>query len=100
MDDAVTAIDNGAIEATLKAILISQLDVPPAAVAECTPTTPLLGRGIGLDSIEALTLVLGLEEAFDIEIDDSELTVGLFSSLGNLIAYVQARIAERESISS
>ncbi len=95
MGDAVTAVDDGAIEATLKAILISQLDVPAAVVTECTPTTPLFGRGIGLDSIEALTLILGLEEAFDIEIEDSDLTSDLFSSLGDLIAYLRARIAEQ-----
>ncbi len=95
MGDAVTAVDGGAIEATLKAILISQLDVPAAVVTECTPTTPLLGCGIGLDSIEALTLILGLEEAFDIEIEDSDLTSDLFSSLGDLIAYLRARIAEQ-----
>ncbi len=62
-------------------------------LADATPDTPLLGRGIGLDSVEAMGLALSLERDFDIQIPDSELTVELFESLGALAEYVYHKAA-------
>ena len=44
----------GKIEEEIKQILISELEVSPVILANSNSTTPLLGRGIGLDSIETL----------------------------------------------
>ncbi len=86
-----------AIEETIKHLLISQLEIHPTLVAESDSTTPLLGRGIGLDSMETLTLVAGLEEAFQIHIDDEELSVDLFQNIGTLAAYVLQKTAEQRN---
>jgi len=76
------------IEERIKQILISELEVNPAILAKSNSTTPLLGRGIGIDSIETLSLVAGIEEAFDIQIDDEDLTVNLFKNIATLAEYV------------
>jgi acyl carrier protein len=86
------------IEDTIKRILINELEVDPNKVSDSISTTPLLGHGIGLDSIEALTLVMGLEEAFDIEIDDDELAVDLFESIGSLAKYLREKTSGRDSL--
>ncbi len=86
-----------AIEETIKHLLISQLEIHPTLVAESDSTTPLLGRGIGLDSMETLTLVAGLEEAFQIHADDEDLTVDLFQNIGTLAAYVLQKTAEQHN---
>lgn len=88
------------IQAIIKQLLIDDLQVDAAMLENATADTPLLGRGIGLDSVEAMRLALGLENAFDISIPDADLTVELFSSLGNLAAYVQARTVVREKVVS
>jgi len=85
------------IESTIKRILIQELQVDAAITENAEASTPLLGRGIGLDSIEALRLGLGLENAFDISIPDADLNVDLFSSLGGLADYIQQKIAVKES---
>ena len=75
-------------------ILISDLEIDPALLSTVNSNTPLLGRGIGIDSVETLTLVAGIEETFDIQIDDADLTAELFKSLGTLAEYVLQKITE------
>ena len=86
------------VEERIKDILISQLGVEAGTVAVSDSETPLLGRGIGLDSVEALALILGIEEEFDIEIPDQALTASLLRSVATLADYVWHRIAPRTEI--
>lgn len=81
------------IESAIKQILVNDLQVAAALIENAGASTPLIGRGIGLDSIEALRLALGLENTFNISIPDADLTADLFSSLGALTEYIQQRIA-------
>jgi acyl carrier protein len=80
------------ISARIREILLEELGVDSALIHAADADTPLLGRGIGLDSIEAVRLALGLENAFDISIPDGDLTTDLFTSLGTLTAYVESRM--------
>lgn len=84
------------IEKKIIQILIADLEIDPAILSTVDSNTPLLGRGIGLDSVETLTLVAGIEEAFDIQIDDADLTVELFKSFGTLAEYVLQKITEQK----
>jgi acyl carrier protein len=79
------------IEERIKHVLISKLRVGSAILAESNSTTPLLGHGVGLDSIETLTLVAAIEEEYNIEIDDSDLTVDLFKNFSTLAQYILER---------
>jgi acyl carrier protein len=83
------------IEATIKRLLISELNVSAATVDNTTPATSLLGRGIGLDSVEIMALVVSLEEEFQISVPDTELTVNLFESIGALADYVAQALLEK-----
>ena len=84
------------IEERIKNILISALEVDPEALSKSNSSTPLLGRGIGLDSIEALALAAEVETVFDIQVDDADLTVDLFKNIGTLAQYVLGKISERK----
>ena len=79
---------------TIKQILISDVEVDPAKVAETGLDTPLLGRGIGIDSMETLGLVAGIEREFDIEVPDEDLTADLFKTIGTLADYVVQRTSQ------
>jgi len=83
--------DQAQIESTVKRLLVSCLDVRPEALEKVDAATPLLGLGIGLDSVEALTLASGIEGEFDIHFEDHELVPELFSSLGVLSAGIAAK---------
>lgn len=84
------------IEGKIKRIMISELEIKPSVLAACDSTTALLGKGVGLDSIETLSLVAGIEKEFDIQIDDHDLTVDLFKSLGTLVEYVLEKISRQK----
>lgn len=84
------------IEQKIIRILISELEIDPALLPTVNSTTPLLGRGIGLNSVETLTLVAGIEEIFDIQIDDADLTADLFKTLGTLTEYVLQKVTDQK----
>ena len=77
-----------AIENTIKELMISELNVSRAALESCSSATPLLGSGIGLDSVETMALVVAIEQEFDISFPDSELNAALFENLESLTTYV------------
>lgn len=57
--------------------------------------TPLIGKGLGLDSVGVLELVVGLEQEFDIMFDDSEMNIELFENIGSLTNYVSSKLVHR-----
>ncbi len=84
------------IREKLKKILVSDLSVSSSVLAPDDGSTPLLGRGIGLDSMETLALVAAIEKEFDIEIEDEELTADLFSNLNTLSQCVSWKLGEQK----
>jgi serine O-acetyltransferase len=55
--------------------------------------THLVGEGIGLDSIEVLRLVGAMEEEFNLTIEETELNISDFRTLGTLVNFVQERLS-------
>ena len=51
--------------------------------------TGLLGRGIGLDSMEALQLVVAAEDRFDLTIDEGQLKPEYFRTVGAFAAFLE-----------
>ena len=80
------------VQDRIKELLATRLDVHPTLLAEADGETPLIGAGIGLDSVEALALAAAVEEAFGIEIAADDFTTELFSSLARLSSYVVERV--------
>lgn len=67
------------------------------AMSRIDEETGLLGRGIGLDSIEVLSVVAALEEEFDITIDDSELEVRHFATVGAVLHLILPKLFSRQN---
>ena len=85
------------IEDRIRRLLASELAIPAHVLAECGSRTPLLGRGVGLDSIEGLALAAAIETEFDIRIEDDELTVHLFKDLTTLADHVMRKASDRRT---
>lgn len=90
----MVSISKVQVEETIKEILATELELDLRSYGACISDVPLLGRGIGLDSIDALTLVTALENRFDIEVGDDDLTVDLFKTVGTLAAYVARKASQ------
>jgi acyl carrier protein len=72
---------------------IKQLIIHRLKLVDMTPElietdAPLFGEGLGLDSIDALELVLGLEKEFGVIIPDAEVGRKVFQSVRTMGQYV------------
>jgi len=79
------------IEDRVKKVIAERLKLN-GDIEKISQDTPLIGKGLGLDSIGILELVVGLEQAFNISFDDSELSIELFENVGSLTSYVNKKL--------
>lgn len=52
----------------------------------------LIGSIPEFDSMAVVSVVAGLEEAFDIEVDDDDISAETFETLGSLVDFVDAKL--------
>ncbi|QUI21877.1 acyl carrier protein [Vallitalea pronyensis] len=77
------------IEEKVKEIIVSRLK-DKAKVKTLTYSTPLLS--LGIDSILALSILVEIEEAYDIEIDDSDLNMDKIKDIASFADLVRSCI--------
>jgi len=86
-------LDRETLKRKLKELLVSGLrlqDTDPASIAD---DQPIFVEGLGLDSIDALELVVLIEEHFGIAIPDEEVGKSAFASIAALAEYISAEQA-------
>lgn len=81
-------MDAEALRAEVKALLIEglRLDRQPGEIID---DAPIFGEGLGLDSIDALELVVLVEERFGVTIADEEVGQRAFASVNALVDFVR-----------
>ena len=78
-----------ALKLQIKQVLVTslRLTMNPADIAD---DIPLFGEGLGLDSIDALELVLEIERTFGVAIGDQELGKRVLRSVDSIAAFIEA----------
>jgi len=81
---------NAAIEAKLKNMIVDRLflKVKPEEI----PNDVSLMDAYGVDSVSLLELVVGLEEAFGVQIEDGDFNVKNFTTVAALRDFVRAHL--------
>ena len=74
--------------ADLKKQIIDTLHLEDITPEEIEATEPLFGEGLGLDSIDALELVVMLRKQYGISIDDMEIGMQAFASVNSLAIFI------------
>jgi acyl carrier protein len=87
---------NRELEARIREMILRRLRGTTRGQKEITMDTPILGKGLGLDSVEALVLITEIEAEFDIGFDDEELTVNLFKNIGTLAEFVRNKLSREQ----
>lgn len=98
MSDVDAALEDRARSAQLnteqkvKQVLSTVLNLGDR-VARFDATTPLLGAVPELDSMAVVSVLTALEDKFGFTIDDDEIDGQTFASMGNLVAFVEGKLA-------
>ena len=79
----------------LKNLIIRALRLEDITPEDIVDTDPLFGQGLGLDSIDALELVVALEKEYSVVIPDAKVGRRAFASVDALAAFVLEQSAEQ-----
>lgn len=73
----------------LKEKIIEQLNLEDIAIEEIKDTDPLFGEGLGLDSIDALELIVMLDKDYGIKLADPKQGKAIFESISTMAGYIE-----------
>lgn len=72
----------------VKEMIIERLKLDGMTPDQIEDQAPLFGDGLGLDSIDALELVLGIEQVFGVKIEDEAAGMQAFKSVQALTDFI------------
>jgi acyl carrier protein len=75
----------------LKRMIIETLKIEDITIEDIENDEPLFREGLGLDSIDALELVVAIEKIFNIIIEDEDVGRKAFASINALAKFIQDR---------
>lgn len=87
MNDIIN--DSAQLAHFLKDLIIRTLKLEDITPQDIDDHAPLFKEGLGLDSLDALELVVALEKNFKITIPDEHVGREAFASISALVNYVQ-----------
>jgi len=77
------------LKVKIKEKLIEHLNLEDFNQDDFKDDTPLFGDGIGLDSIDALEIIVMLDRDFDIKISNPEEGAKIFQSVNTIAEYIR-----------
>ncbi len=87
MSEVITTQDR------IKRLIVESLNLEGMKPEMIEDGAPLFGEGLGLDSVDALELVVALEKEFGIKIKSQEIGREVFSSVSTLSEFIAGRTA-------
>jgi len=92
-------MDHAQLRSHIKHLIVDCLQIEGLDPEEIEDDQAIFGEGLGLDSVDALELVLGLETEFGIKVESDEMRRESFASVNALAEFVAARVSEQEAAS-
>ena len=77
-----------ALKQELKAKIIEALNLEDIAIEDINDNDPLFGEGLGLDSIDALELIVLLDKEYGIRLADPKEGKSIFESVETMAKYI------------
>lgn len=79
-----------ALTEELKEKIINQLNLEDITIDDLKDDTPLFGDGLGLDSIDALELIVLLDKQYGIKLADPKEGRKVFETVQTMADYIEA----------
>ena len=73
----------------IKKQLIEHLNLEDFKLEDIKDDTPLFGDGLGLDSIDALEIIVMLDNKFDVKISNPEEGAKIFQSVNTIAEFIE-----------
>jgi acyl carrier protein len=80
------------LKETLKKMIVEEMNVEDVTPEEIEDDAPLFTGGLGLDSLDAIELVVLVKIHFGIQIKNVEEGIMAFQSINSLADYIQRRL--------
>jgi len=77
------------LKTNLKKQLIKHLNLEDFSIEDIKDNTPLFGDGLGLDSIDALEIIVMLDKEFNINISNPEEGAKIFQTVNTIAEYIE-----------
>jgi acyl carrier protein len=87
------------LETQVKAAIVRCLKMP-IAPEEIADDVPLFGQGLGLDSIDALELVLELQRSFNVAVSDEQMGQRVLRDVRSIVEFINEQRAQQGSSSA
>jgi acyl carrier protein len=77
------------LKTNLKEQIIERLNLEDISISDIADDTPLFGDKLGLDSIDALELIVLMENDYKIELANPEEGKEIFSTINSMAEYIE-----------
>jgi acyl carrier protein len=94
MTEKPAMIDESALRSRLKRLIVESLHLEGLTPEDIADDAPLFGETLGLDSVDALELVVALEQEYGLQIQSHEVDKNVFASVAHLAAFVASALAK------
>jgi len=85
-------LDETTLRTELKTLIVSTLNLEGVEPSSIEDDGPLFGAGLGLDSVDALELMVAIEKKYSLKLEAHEADRAAFASVGALAGMVQGEL--------
>jgi len=87
---------NTDLKLEIKTLIIETLNIPDVDPKDVNDETPLFGGNnvIGLDSIDAIELIMAIQRKYNVRVDDQNLARTVLQSINSIAEFITTKQAE------